>query len=239
MAYERKFWGNKGTSGAIPISAENLNRIEDGISEAINKIGIGRFEVDGKTHVYLEYEPKYLTAISDSGMSSFSLFQNTACDFCQLTYDGFDVDGTRYMTNEELSEYFDIHNDSYYFVYDSGTNKYASNNNNQNLHNTEAKTTLSAKDDINIEFTYGYSSESSDKFYITIQENGKTIQTIEDGASGTTTEKTYKGTIKAGQSIIFKYKKDQSVDKNSDQCYFKDIKKIGVENGLWSYMAIK
>lgn len=238
MAYERKTWSNTGTSGAIPISAYNLNRMEEGIDEAINRIAFGEFMVDGETTVHLGYKPRYLTVASNSGNDSFSLLQNTTHGFGKLISDGFVVFGTEYLTNENLSEYFDIQNNSDYFVYDSETNRYVSNNNNQNLHNTEAKTTLTAKHDMDIEFTYGYSCEDSDRFYIEIKDGAKTIQTI-NNVGGDATEKTYKGIIKAGQSIVFRYKKDSSVDKYSDQCYFKDIKKISTESGMWSYMAIR
>ena len=115
MAYERKTWSNKGTSGAIPISAYNLNRMEEGIDEAINRIAFGEFMVDGETTVHLGYKPRYLTVASNSGNDSFSLLQNTTHGFGKLISDGFVVFGTEYLTNENLSEYFDIHNDNKLF----------------------------------------------------------------------------------------------------------------------------
>ena len=246
MAYERKFWLNKNADGtipkgAIPISADNLNMMEAGIDEAVNRVAIGEFLVSGDAAVNLGYKPRYLTAISNSGKSSFSLFQNTTINECKLTDEGFVVGGTIDITNINMSEHFDISNGTYYFAYDGTSNAFASNNNKKDLPNTEATTALSAKFDMGIEFKYGYSSESSyDKFYLRIEDgNGNAVRVIEDGASGTTSEKTFSGTIRAGQRIVFRYKKDQSNDKNLDQCYFKDMKRIGVEGGTWSYMAIK
>lgn len=244
MAYERKTWLNKnpdGTipNGAIPFSADNLNRMEAGIEEAVNRINIGEFRIDGDVTVELGYEPRYLTAISSSGNNSFSMFRGTTSGICKFSSKGFVVSGETNITNGNISEYFDVINSDYYFAYSSATNTFTSNN--RGLKSTTAKTVLKSKKDIKIEFTYGYSSESGcDKFYLSVvDDNGNIIQSVESGASGATREKTYSGTIKTGQSIVFEYQKDGSADKNLDQCYFKDIKKVGVEKGLWSYMVIK
>ena len=239
MAYEKKMWGNKGTSGAIPISAANLNRMEDGIEEAINRVSIGVFTVNGNTTVNLGYKPRYITAISNSGTDAFSAFQNTTSDYCTITDDGFVVLSEYDITNN-ISSYFDVTNNEYYFAYNSTNNQFESNNNKKNLHDTTAKTSLKAKKTMEIQFTYGYETESADKFYISLLDSkGSRIYYLIDGVSGTDTEQIYNLKIEAGQSIVFEYKKDRSVDTGSDQCYFKNVKVIGAEKGNWSYMVIK
>ena len=257
MAYTARTWIGKNTdgtvpSGAMPISAENLNIMEKGIEEAVNRIQIGEFSLEGKSDLsngksilYLDCEPKYFTATSHSGKSSFSLFRVPDADgnvmatdhnFVRFESGCFCFEGMDDITNDELMKYFDVSNGNpYYFVYDKNTGIYTSNN--KGFKDSEAKTTLTAKFDIEIEVTYGYSSESADKLYVTIQEGDFIIKTI-NSSGGAATEKTYKGIIKKGHSVVFRYKKDSSVSSGSDQCYFKNIK-AGIENGNWSYMAIK
>lgn len=247
MAYERKTWLDKNPDGtippgAIPFSASNLNRMEAGIEEAINTVNIGEFIVNGSATVNLGYKPRYLTAMSNSGTSSFTMFQNTLCDYCTITDNGFVVVGVLDIT-ENISEYFDVINNSkYFFEYDTTTKQFASNNNLKGANNTIAETSLRAKKDISIQFTYGYSTESStsDQFYISLLDNnGNVIYYLLHGEGGAATEETCSVTVKRGQYVSFEYEKDHSIDKGLDQCYFKNVKIIGSENGNWSYMAIR
>lgn len=247
MAYTATTWKDLNADGsrpdgAIPLDAKNLNRMEKGIEEGVNRVNIGRFQLNGDVTVDLGYKPRYLTAISDSGKSSFSIFQNTTTGVCKLSETGFTVAGTDEINSGNLSDYFNITNETYHFAYNAANNRFeATNGNKQGLSKTTAETKLSAKFDIDIEFTYGYSTEDTyDKLYITIEDgNGNTVEKIANGVSGSTTEKIYKGTIKAEQVIVFKYAKDGSGDKNLDQCYFGNMKRIGLESGQWSYMVIK
>lgn len=247
MAYTARTWKDLNADGsrpdgAIPLDAKNLNIMEKGIEEGVNRVNIGTFQLNGDVTVDLGYKPRYLTAISDSGKSSFSIFQNTTTGVCKLSETGFTVAGIDEINDDNLSDYFNITDGTYRFTYNTANNRFeATNGNKQGLSNTTAETKLSAKFDIDVEFIYGYSTESShDRFYLTIEDgNGNTVQKIETGVSGPTTEKTYKGILKAGQVIVFKYTKDGSVDKNSDLCYFGNMKRIGLESGQWSYMVIK
>jgi hypothetical protein len=71
----------------------------------------------------------------------------------------------------------------------------------------------------NVTFTYSYSSETNyDKFTLTVAGT-----TIENGVSGATVTKSYNGTLSAGDTIIFQYTKDGSVDRNDDKCTFSDM----------------
>ena len=94
---------------------------------------------------------------------------------------------------------------------------------------------------MNLEFTYGCDSENADMIYVEVKNSkGEVIQAIESkGMGGTSKEKKYKGEIKAGDVLVFKYVKDGSVHTGSDIAYFKDIKRTGLETGNWSYIAIK
>jgi hypothetical protein len=244
MTYTARIWKDVNADGslpddAIPLDAKNLNIMEKGIEEGVNRVNIGTFQLDGDVTVDLGYKPRYFTAISDDGTSSFSMFQNTTTGICKLSETGFTIVGTEEIDSDNLSEYFEITNDSYYFAYNATNKRFETNNKREN--STEAITKLRAKFDIKIEFIYGYSTEPAyDKFYLSIEDgNGNTIQDIETAVSGHIDEKIYRGILKAGQVIVFRYTKDSSGYKNPDQCYFGNIKKIGLKNGQWSYMVIK
>lgn len=248
MAYERKVWSNKGVAGAIPLSAKNLNRMEDGIEEALNRVVISTFSVTGELHQEnLGFKPRYLAVCSDNGNYSFSMFQNTKNTRCGLVDEGFVVYGDADITNAKLSEYFtesssgskDANDEYYHFKYEEATGKYVSNNNGKN--NTKASTKLTAKIDMEIEFVYGCSSESgADKLYVShIDQNGVLINKIANGISGTSlSEATTRCVMHTGESLVFTYEKDGSMSKGSDAAYFKNLKVIGLV-GDWSYMAVR
>ena len=126
----------------------------------------------------------------------------------------YDEDITTTEINvDNISTYFDVANESYYFVGSGDT--FTTNNGGVNL--STAKTTLTAKSNMtNISFSYSYSSEATyDKFTLIVAGN-----TVENAVSGTTTSKTYTGSLFEGESIIFEYTKDSSASANDDRCTF-------------------
>lgn len=118
------------------------------------------------------------------------------------------------ITLNNIYQYFSVYEASeYWFSYEGG-GTWVSNNGGEP--SSTATTELVAKSDMQISFSYSYSSEKNyDKFTLTVAG-----VTIENGVSGPTTSKTYSGSIKSGQSIIFKYSKDSSSDSYSDECSF-------------------
>ena len=237
MAYTARTWIN---NGGIPLNAENLNTMEKGIEEAVNRVNIGDFYVDGETDVKLGYKPKYLTAIANDGTESFSMFQNTAIGgLCSFTDEGFVVHGGGEITNANLSNYFMAERKTYCFVYNASTYKCVCNNKNKD--NTTAKTKLTAKFNMEIEFEYGCSSESScDEFSIYIYNSNNEIRrTIVNKLSGLNIGRTYKGSIGKGESIVFQYNKDGTKSTNDDMAYFTNIIGTTLKSGQWSYMTIK
>lgn len=113
------------------------------------------------------------------------------------------------ITTSNITNYFTVSNGSYYF---SGSgDKFTSNN--KGVHGTTATTTLTAKQDYTLlSFTYSYSGEAGCD-YLNLRVNGVAIET---NAYGSTTTKTYTGSILAGQTIEFSFRKDGSVDRYDD-----------------------
>ena len=125
MAYTARIWTDGEVDGAIPLDAENLNIMEKGIEEAANMISIGEFELVNDVEIKLGYKPRYLTAISNSGSSSFAIFQNTKDIYCNLKDDGFSILGEVNITNSNISDYFEMANEGdYCFVYDSTNGRF-------------------------------------------------------------------------------------------------------------------
>lgn len=123
--------------------------------------------------------------------------------------------GTVSITASNISSYFTVANSSYYFAGSGST--FTSNN--KGVGSSTAQTTLTAKYNCTVSFTYSYSSESGyDKFYLTFAGT-----TVANAKSGATTSATYSGTLTAGQTIIFKYTKDGSVNSNNDCCTFSNM----------------
>lgn len=121
-------------------------------------------------------------------------------------------ESTVMITPDNISKYFDVVNSSYYFV-GSG---YTFTSNNGGVNSSTAQTTLTALFDMDMTFEYSYSSEASyDKFTLIV---GST--TVANGLSGSTTTKTYSGTITAGTVLTFQYAKDSSKNSNDDKCTF-------------------
>lgn len=116
------------------------------------------------------------------------------------------------ITASNISQYFTVTNGEYYFV-GSGS-EFASNNAGQK--STIAQTTLTAKSAMIVSFGYSYSTEEKyDKFTLTVAGTA-----IESEVSGATTSKTYSGSLNAGDSIVFTYAKDSSMNDNDDVCKF-------------------
>lgn len=120
------------------------------------------------------------------------------------------------ITSSNVSQYFTVTNGSYYFA--GSGNVFTSNN--AGVNSSTAQTTLTAKTDISaLTFNYSYSSEQNyDKFTLSV---GGT--TIESAVSGSTTTKSYSGSLSAGASIVMTYAKDSSQHKNDDKCTVSNI----------------
>lgn len=119
------------------------------------------------------------------------------------------------ITADNISKYFGVTNESYYFVGSGAT--FTSNNN--GVSGSTAKTTLIALYDMDISFIYSYSSEANyDKFTLVVGDT-----TVESDVSGATTSKKYSGAITVGTSITFTYTKDSSNNSNDDVCTFSNM----------------
>ena len=127
------------------------------------------------------------------------------------------VGGTNKITTTNVGNYFTVTNGSYYFAgsYSAATG-YTFTSNNNGVNSSTATTTLTALKTMFVSFGYSYSSEANyDKFTLKIGD-----ATVEDGVSGSLTQKTWSGTVKKGEVISFTYAKDSSQNKNDDQCKF-------------------
>lgn len=119
------------------------------------------------------------------------------------------------ITASNIKNFFSVTNGSYYF---SGSGSVFTSNN-QGVDGTTAKTVLTAKQDMDVSFKYSYSSEANyDKFTLVFAGT-----TVENGASGYTTSKSYSGTLSAGQTVSFTYAKDSSTGDYDDTCTFSDM----------------
>lgn len=119
------------------------------------------------------------------------------------------------VTSSNINKVFsNIVNGSYYFAEDGSTGKFVSNN--KGVHNSTATTTLTAAENMTLSFSYIVSSEVRyDKFTITIA--GSDVGTF----SGTdVTEKTWSGSLNAGDTIVFSYSKDSSANGGDDCASF-------------------
>lgn len=118
---------------------------------------------------------------------------------------------------KKLSDLFTITNgSSYYFANTNteSTNNYSTYKSNNSGHNsTTASTTLTALHDFSaLSFRYSYSGEKNYD-YVTLTVGGTTI---ESKASGSTTNKTWSGTLSKGQTIEITYTKDRSQNSYDD-----------------------
>ena len=119
------------------------------------------------------------------------------------------------ITASNITDMFTVSNGSYYFA---GSGSTFTSNNGGKI-SSIATTTLIAKYDMAVSFSYSYSSEANyDKFTLVVAGT-----TVEKAVSGSTTTKTYSGSLKAGQRIEFTYEKDTSQDKYDDKCTFSNM----------------
>ena len=119
------------------------------------------------------------------------------------------------ITAYNISKYFTVSNDSYYFKCSGSTFTTT----NGGIANSTATTTLTALKDMDISFSYSYSSEANyDKFTLKVAST-----TVENAVSGATTTKTYTGSLTTGQTITFTYAKDGSQNTNDDKCTFSNM----------------
>ena len=123
---------------------------------------------------------------------------------------------TTKITPENMSDYFNISNNTYYFKLNASNNKYVSTNKHEN--STTARTELTAKRDMCIFFRYSYSSADGDYLNLKIAE-----KEIERNACGETTIKTFNGIILQGETIVFEYYKNSSAYGYDDECAFFDV----------------
>ena len=122
------------------------------------------------------------------------------------------------INNSNLTDYFDVSNDLYGFIWNDTDNAFVSNN--SGIQSSTATSTWTALYNLNnVNFNYSYSSESSyDKFTLIIAGN-----TIANAVSGNTTIKSWSGNLSAGDTIQLIYSKDSSQNSNDDKCKIYDI----------------
>ena len=129
------------------------------------------------------------------------------------------TDITDTITYSNINDFFEVTSDPLYYFTSNAVLNTIFKSNNSGAANTTAKTTLKALYDMTLSFDYSYSSEANyDKFTLAI---AGTV--VENGVSGSTTNKSWSGTLTAGQEISFTYSKDGSQNKNDDQCTFSNM----------------
>ena len=125
------------------------------------------------------------------------------------------------VTGDNVSSFFTVSNNSYYFKPSGGTWTTT----NGGVSSSTAKTVFTALRDMTVSFAYSYSSEANyDKFTLKVAGS-----TVENSVSGSTTNKTYTGTLTAGQTIELTYSKDSSADSNDDKCTMSALKVTRME----------
>lgn len=125
------------------------------------------------------------------------------------------------VTEDNVSSFFAVSNDSYYFKPSGGA--WATTNG--GVSSSTAKTVFTALKDMTVSFAYSYSSEANyDKFTLKVAGS-----TVENAVSGSTTNKTYTGTLTAGQTIELTYSKDSSTNSNDDKCTMSALKVTRME----------
>lgn len=112
-----------------------------------------------------------------------------------------------------LSKYFTVTNSGYGFAWNTTYSQFRSLNGGKK---GTAQVTLTALQDCTVTYTYNYGTEDKyDKFTLTVKGS-----TIHSAVSGVGTAKTRTDTLTKGQTIVFTYSKDGSVDKNGDYVAF-------------------
>lgn len=113
-----------------------------------------------------------------------------------------------------LRTYFTVTSGGYGFSWSSSYNQFRSVNSGSS--NSTSQITLTALQDCTVTYTYNYGTEANyDKFTLTVKGT-----TIHSNVSGVGTAKTRTDTLTKGQTIVFTYTKDGSVDTNGDYVAF-------------------
>ena len=113
-----------------------------------------------------------------------------------------------------LSKYFTVTNSGYGFAWNTTYSQFRSLNGGKA--SGTAQVTLTALQDCTVTYTYNYGTEANyDKFTLTVKGS-----TIHSAVSGVGTAKTRTDTLTKGQTIVFLYTKDGSVDTNGDYVAF-------------------
>lgn len=122
------------------------------------------------------------------------------------------------ITVDNIGDYFNVTNSTYYFAGSSGT--WTSNN--KAVNSSTAQTVLTLKSDGKVSFNYTCSSESNyDKLTITTTIGGTTTTRVNAVSGVKSGSLSYD--MSAGDSITFKYVKDSSANSNSDICTFSNL----------------
>lgn len=138
---------------------------------------------------------------------------------------GSSVNSSRSITANNIGEFFQVSNGQYFFAGSGSTFT----TNNLGIASSTATTTLTALYDMSsLSFSYSYSSESNcDKLTITVA--GTTVANALSGSGSSS----YSGSIKKGQTIVFTYTKDGSVNSNNDICTFSAMK-VSTKHDAWA-----
>lgn len=122
------------------------------------------------------------------------------------------------ITVDNISEYFNVTNSTYYFAGSNGT--WTSNN--KAVGSSTAQTVIALKSDGKVSFNYTCSSETNyDKLTITTTIGGTTTTRVNAVSGVKSGSLSY--SMSAGDSITFKYVKDSSANSNSDICTFSNL----------------
>lgn len=175
----------------------------------------------GATLDMSQYEPEYTNG------KAFSKWTISGAD-------GVRVDFTATTITENITVYCEwVESDpytiktssSYKFTYaqEDGSGVWTSGNYNRN--NSESWFEITALADLTITFQYFCESENATRFdYLTISKNGSTLYTDGgDKKSTITYSETVTVTLKADETLKFKYEKDGSTRKNLDCAKIKDL----------------
>lgn len=119
-----------------------------------------------------------------------------------------------------LSKYFTVSDGGYGFAWNSSYNQFR--NSNGGISNSTSLITLTALQDCTVTYTYNYGTEDNyDEFTLIVKG-----ATIHSAVSGVGIAKTRTDTLTKGQTIIFSYTKDGSIDKNGDYVAFYNMSAV-------------
>ena len=116
------------------------------------------------------------------------------------------------ITYENIRNYFSVQNSMYYFRSVGGGEFQA---NNHSVNGTAFTTLVALQDISDVYFNYFCPTGTQNEFTLIFANS-----TVEGSTSGTTTVKSYTGSLNAGDKIVFEYYNDGSTD---GTCYFRDM----------------